>query len=143
MTDLRATLGTNQTLQGALYSPNSLTGHLAEPTQLQAHLTVAGTAGNDLTLRGTLSTPGSLSGALSEPQQLRGAVTTAVSYSVVPPASSSSLGGVIVGADLLITEEGVLSVDKATDITGDNTRPVTAAAVYVEIGNINALLHTI
>lgn len=62
---------------------------------------------------------------------------------VLRPATTSTLGGVIVGQDLKITEEGVLSVDKATSVEEDNTRPITAAAVYTEVGNINALLQTI
>ena len=37
----------------------------------------------------------------------------------------------------------VLSVDTATNVEQDNTRPVTSAAVFNEIGNINALLETI
>ena len=61
----------------------------------------------------------------------------------LPPATSSTLGGVIVGNDLLINEDGVLSVDKATSVSEDNTKPITAAAVYTEVGNINALLETI
>ena len=62
-----------------------------------------------------------------------------------PPtiATTSSLGGIIVGNDLLVTEEGRLSVDKTDSFSADNTKPVTAAAVYTEIGNINALLATI
>lgn len=62
-----------------------------------------------------------------------------------PPtvATTSELGGIVVGDDLLVTSEGRLSVDKATSVDGDNTRPITAAAVYTEIGNINALLSTI
>lgn len=62
---------------------------------------------------------------------------------VLPPATTGTLGGVIVGDNLLVTEEGVLSVDVANDAEEDNTRPITAAAVYTEIGNINALLATI
>lgn len=61
----------------------------------------------------------------------------------LPPATTSTLGGIIVGEDLSITPEGRLSVDKATSVEGDNTKPITAAAVYTEIGNINVLLSTI
>lgn len=35
---------------------------------------------------------------------------------------------------------GALTVDTANDVEQDNTRPITSAAVYVEVGNINALL---
>lgn len=62
---------------------------------------------------------------------------------VLRPATTTTLGGIIVGNDLQITEEGVLSVDKATSVEEDNTRPITAAAVYTEVGNINVLLETI
>lgn len=40
-------------------------------------------------------------------------------------------------------ETNTLSVDTATTVEKDNTKPVTSAAVYTEIGNINALLSTI
>ena len=59
------------------------------------------------------------------------------------PATTQDLGGIIVGDDLTITNEGRLSVLKANAVEEDNTRPITAAAVYVEVGNINALLQTI
>ena len=59
------------------------------------------------------------------------------------PATTDRLGGIIVGEDLKITQNGVLSVDKATAVERDNTRPITSAAVYTEIGNIDALLQTI
>lgn len=59
------------------------------------------------------------------------------------PATETSLGGIIVGGNLKITEEGVLSVDTADDAEGDNTRPITSAAVYTQIGNIEVLLGTI
>ena len=36
-----------------------------------------------------------------------------------------------------------LSVDTATTVDEDNTKPITSAAVFTEIGNINALLETI
>lgn len=61
----------------------------------------------------------------------------------ITPATTSTLGGIIVGSDLLVDVNGVLSVDKATAVAQDNTKPITAAAVYTEVGNINALLETI
>ena len=43
----------------------------------------------------------------------------------------------------LTLENGVLSVNTAKQVEEDNTLPVTSAAVYAEVGNINALLATI
>lgn len=62
---------------------------------------------------------------------------------VLRPATTTTLGGIIVGEDLAITRSGVLSVVKANAVEQDNTHPITAAAVYTEIGNIDALLQTI
>ena len=62
---------------------------------------------------------------------------------VLRPATRTTLGGIIVGEDLKITQSGVLSINKATKVEQDNTRPITSAAVYTEIGNIDALLQTI
>ena len=61
----------------------------------------------------------------------------------IPVATTETLGGIVVGSDLLITNNGVLSVDKANAVQEDNTKPITAAAVYTEVGNINAALATI
>lgn len=58
-------------------------------------------------------------------------------------ATDETLGGVIVGANLSITKSGILSVITAQDVEQDNTKPITSAAVYTEVGNINALLETI
>lgn len=58
-------------------------------------------------------------------------------------ATRNSLGSVIVGSNLSITETGVLSVETATDAEQDNTRPITSAAVHTELGNIDILLRTI
>lgn len=94
-------------------------------------------AGNILSyghISGNLSGVGHVSGALSVPSSVE---------TELRPATTSTLGGIIVGDDLLITPEGRLSVDKANEVDGDNTKPITAAAVYTEIGNINALLATI
>lgn len=68
---------------------------------------------------------------------------TPVGPGELKPATTTTLGGIIVGQDLQITTQGVLSVQKATAVEQDNTRPITAAAVYTEVGNINALLQTI
>lgn len=54
----------------------------------------------------------------------------------------SSGGGAVpykIGDGLKVVE-GTLMVDTANVVEEDNTRPVTSAAVYVEIGNIEALL---
>lgn len=59
------------------------------------------------------------------------------------PATKYSLGGIIVGEDLAVTPAGLLSVVKANRVEQDNTHPITAAAVFTEVGNINALLQTI
>ena len=64
-------------------------------------------------------------------------------YSTPPPATTTTIGGIIVGENLKITEEGILSVDTADAVESDNTKPITSAAVFTEVGNINILLSTI
>lgn len=44
-----------------------------------------------------------------------------------------------IGENLKVVN-GVLSVDTAPNVQQDNTKPITSAAVYTEVGNINALL---
>lgn len=61
----------------------------------------------------------------------------------LPIASDKKLGGVMVGENLAISDTGVLSVTTADDVEEDNTKPITSAAVHVEIGNINVLLASI
>ena len=52
--------------------------------------------------------------------------------------------GYNIGSGLkLDAETNTLSVDTAEIVEKDNTKPVTSAAVYTEVGNINALLATI
>lgn len=48
-----------------------------------------------------------------------------------------------VSEDFDVSDAGRLSLTKAEQVQADNTHPITAAAVYVEVGNINALLGTI
>ena len=53
-------------------------------------------------------------------------------------------GGYTIGDGLkLDAATNTLSVDTAAAVEKDNTKPVTSAAVYTEVGNINALLATI
>ena len=53
-------------------------------------------------------------------------------------------GGVDFETDETLTlENGILSVNRAEEPEPDNTLPITSAAVYVTVGNINALLETI
>lgn len=53
-------------------------------------------------------------------------------------------GGYNIGSGLkLDAKTNTLSVDTAEAVEKDNTKPVTSAAVYTEVGNINALLATI
>lgn len=62
---------------------------------------------------------------------------------ILPIATEERLGGIKVGNNLSITKEGVLSVDTASDVIEDNTKPITSGAVYTEIGNIEVLLQNI
>lgn len=48
--------------------------------------------------------------------------------------------GGLLGDLLGMTEEGVGWITPANAVEQDNTRPITAAAVYTEVGNIQALL---
>ena len=43
----------------------------------------------------------------------------------------------------LKVEDGVLSVDTADAVEEDNTKPITSAAVYTELGGVEALLANI
>ena len=59
-------------------------------------------------------------------------------------AGGSGGGGYTIGDGLKIdAATNTLSVDTAAAVEKDNTKPVTSAAVYTEVGNINALLATI
>ena len=58
----------------------------------------------------------------------------------LPIASSEILGGIKIGGNLKIDENGVLSVDTATEVMKDNTKPITSGAVFTEVGNIEELL---
>ena len=71
-------------------------------------------------LSGSLSQTSGLSGSLSAPASLSGTLSVPDSYTQpyeLPPATTSTLGGVIVGDHREITEEGRLSVTVANDAT--------------------------
>lgn len=57
----------------------------------------------------------------------------------------ANAGGVHFTTDetLIMSEDGVLSVNTATEVDPDNTRPITSAAVHTTVGNIEILLSTI
>ena len=92
-------------------------------------------------LSGNIQANASLSGDITASGTL--GQTVVVGGTILRPATTTSLGGIIVGEDLEITQQGVLSVTKANAVEQDNTHPITAAAVYTEVGNIDALLQTI
>ena len=98
-------------------------------------ITAKGYLSGNITAKASLSGDITASGALGQ--------TVVVGGTVLRPATTTSLGGIIVGEDLEITQQGVLSVTKANAVEQDNTHPITAAAVYTEVGNISALLQTI
>ena len=58
-------------------------------------------------------------------------------------AAASGGGSEFTPGDDLELVNGVLNIIKAASAQQDNTHPITAAAVYTEIGNINAILQTI
>lgn len=61
------------------------------------------------------------------------------SWQVVEP----DFGGAFTTDETLRYENNVLGVNTTSSVTEDNTLPITAAGVYTQIGNINALLETI
>ena len=59
------------------------------------------------------------------------------------PATRTTLGGVIVGEDLQITQGGVLSVIKADKAEQDNTRPITSVTTPGSISSRPPITHRI
>ena len=45
--------------------------------------------------------------------------------------------------DTLVLENKVLRVNTTNEASADNTRPITSAGVYAQLGNIEVLLQTI
>lgn len=61
----------------------------------------------------------------------------------IPVMTADTIGGAKLGNNLKIDAAGRLSVDTTDTVAGDNTKPITAAAVYATVGNIEILLNTI
>lgn len=84
-------------------------------------------------LRGTVRATGALAGAVAIPQVVGGAS----SWDTLPGKPFDTIG-----AGLKVVGRA-LEVDTTNAVEQDNAKPITAAAVYAEVGNINALLATI
>lgn len=80
---------------------------------------------------------------LTDEQKEQARANIGITGTGVPIMSETAAGVAKVGDNLKIDGEGRLSVDTADDVDGDNTRPITAAAVYATVGNIEVLLGTI
>ena len=61
----------------------------------------------------------------------------------IPIATHDTIGGIKIGNNLRISYDGVLSVETADAAEQDNTLPITSAAVYTAVGNIEVRLSTI
>lgn len=83
--------------------------------------------------RSTVRAAGVLVGKITAPQS----VSAASSWDTLPGKPFDTIG-----AGLKVVDR-VLEVDTTNAVEQDNTKPITAAAVYAEVGNINALLATI
>lgn len=60
------------------------------------------------------------------------------------PLPAGSGGGYVIGSGLKLDgETNTLSVDTADQVEADNSKPITSAAVFVTVGNIESLLETI
>lgn len=96
----------------------------------------------DGTVTGSLAGTSTLNGDIAAIQSVTGTLTT---------VSGQGGGGGVprggIAGDLLVKRSSddydTEWVAPATSAEQDNTRPITSAAVYTEIGNINALLATI
>lgn len=59
------------------------------------------------------------------------------------PATKEQLGGIKVGNNLEVTQEGVLSVATTTNAQEGNDTPISSDGVYKIIGNIDIILGSI
>ena len=99
----------------------------------------------EASLAGSIYQQSNLSGNIEPSAKLSGNISVPKVYyeGISTPATKDTLGLIKVGNNLIITEDGLLSVDVAIKVEEDNTRPITSAAVNTLVGNIDALLSTI
>lgn len=138
MTSLDGDIKNTASLASNLQATNSVGSTLNAAETTSGSVNGEGSLTSDVTgaeeNSGELSGVGSLQGQTHIPQS---GITS------IPIATKETLGCVIVGENLSITENGKLSVNTADDVEADNTLPITAAAVYTEIGNIDILLKSL
>lgn len=127
---------------GTWYEVTALKGDTGITPNLQVGTVTTGNPGTsaEVTITGTPEEP-VLNFKIPKGEPGTGGGGSGSGY-ILPTATKQLLGGIKVGEDLKIAADGTLSVDKVTEVA-DNTKPITAAAVYKEVGNINALLATI
>ena len=61
----------------------------------------------------------------------------------LPIATREKLGAVIIGENLNVTNQGIVSVDTASTMSEFDDRPITAAAVFAVVGDIEQALAAI
>ena len=94
--------------------------------------------------KSTADNAASMAGEAAQAVESMGSQVTDLSERVDTLEQSGVGGGTSFTTDETLTlKDGVLSVNRATAVEEDNTLPITSAAVFTEIGNIDVLLQTI
>lgn len=82
--------------------------------------------------------------AVTSKSSVKGKVAIPYTAAMDPPlATTETAGIIIVGNNLVIDENGRMSVDTTNEVDKDNTKPITSAAVDATLGNLDILLKTI
>lgn len=118
--------------EGAIFNVNLLQEDQAIQTGFGAVQTVTSTNYNDLANKPSINGV-TLQGDLTS-EDLH--IEASASF-----PTEGNIGDILMKTAM--TVDGVSWITPASRAEEDNTRPITAAAVYTEIGNINALLATI
>lgn len=83
---------------------------------------------------GNITTTQGLNGNMSTNSTLKGDITI---------SNTAGVGTNYKAGENIDITNNVISVITTDEVEQDNTRPITSAAVYTEVGNINILLETI